>query len=746
MNLEPTDTSSSKRIHFGLYEADLDAGELYKGGHRVALQSQPFQILVMLLENAGSIVTKDELRHRLWGEDTIVDFDQSLRAAVTKAREVLGDSSDNPRFIETVPRRGYRFIAPVSVAESGAEQLSHSATTTESGFLHALPASDLDLPAAEFAPYPSQSARKALSRLKSVRRGWVVASGACLLLAIGSLLGYVGARNNKRIGIPALRQLTFDSRIVVPIPTKYAEQFPSMVTDGVHLFATAIRGGHSTLVQTSVNGGELQEVVLPDEISAPTLGDISPDYSRLLLVSHSPYGVEMPLWMVPIGGSSARLLSGVLGHDATWMPNGTDILYAANNELRILHPQNGNSEPFAKTPGRAFWIRWSPNGKRLRFTVIDPVTHSQSLWEITSSNHNPKPLLNQWDERSNACCGVWAQDGSSFVFQAARDGESDLWRLSGSRATNPERLTNGPLNFEGPVVSRSGDRLFFTGVAAQPHIQTLDAAAQVLRPAASFLRDAQEVAYSHDNLWVAWVDGAGRLWRARPDGKDQVQLSPDALQVYMGRWSPDNSRIAVMARQANQPWQLYLIRSDGGGLERLQQEPRNEADPTWSADGQSLAFGRAPDYLAKDDSPWAIRIIDLQTKQVRLIPGSEGLFSPRWSPDGKYIIAMSSDQAQLVLFSWQTHQWQLLAKGQFSNPSWSADSRSVYSQGPSDHPESIIRIGIPDGHSEQLPAPYAAWSDGSKDYSFIGLAPGNAPLLRVRLTGDVYSLSMTPLR
>ena len=166
----------------------------------------------------------------------------------------------------------------------------------------------------------------------------MIASCACLLFVIGSLIGYLAARKSAGVGIPALRQLTFDSRIVVPIPTKYAEQFPSMVTDGVHLFATAIRAGHSTLVQTSVNGGELQEVVLPDEISAPTLGDISPDYSRLLLVSHSPYGVEMPLWVVPIGGSSARLLSGVLGHDATWMPNGSDILYAANNELRILHP------------------------------------------------------------------------------------------------------------------------------------------------------------------------------------------------------------------------------------------------------------------------------------------------------------------------------------------------------------------------------------------------------------------------
>lgn len=749
MNLESKDASSSKRILFGLYEVDLKAGELYRGGHRIALQSQPFQVLVMLLERAGSIVTKDELRHRIWGEDTIVDFDQSLRAAVTKAREVLGDSSDNPRFIETVPRRGYRFIAPVTVAEPTnplAEQPSLSASEPESGQPPAILPSNLNLPTAEFIPSPSRVTRRTPSRMASKQRGWIIVLCACLLILIGSVLGYVGARRSKGVGIPALRQLTFDSRIVVPIPAKYAEQFPSMVTDGVHLFATAFRGGHTTLVQVSVNGGELQEVVMPDEIVAPTLGNISPDNSKLLLISHSLFQVETPLWVVPLGGRSARILSGVLGHDATWMPNGSDILYAANNELRILRPQNDNSEPFAKTPGRAFWLRWSPDGRRLRFTVIDPVTHSQSLWESASNDHNPRPLLNQWDERSNVCCGVWTQDGSSFIFQSVRDGESDLWRLSTSGGASPERLTNGPLNFEGPVVSRSGDRLFFTGVAAQSQIQTFDAATQVFKSANPFLRDAQEVAFSHDSLWVAWVDGTGRLWRARPDGKDQVQLSPETLHVYMVRWSPDNRHIAVMARQANQPWQLYLIRSDGSGLERLEQEPRNEADPTWSADGQALAFGRAPDYLAKDDSPWAIRILDLQTRQVRLIPGSEGLFSPRWSPDGKYIIAMSSDQKQLVLFSWQTHQWRVLAKGEFSNPSWSADSRSVYTQGLGDHPESILRISIPDGHSERLSTPYASWADASKDYSFIGLAPGDAPLVRIRLTGDVYSLDITALR
>lgn len=734
MHSDSVVSPSDKRIRFGLYEADLKSGELTKSGHRLALQSQPFQALAMLLEHPGEIVTKDEFRHLIWGEDIIVDFDQSLRAAITKVREVLGDSSDNPRFIETIPRRGYRFIAPVFVedlANPAAEPLKPGQPLTVPVSLQ---------PSASTAPAVNTNSRFADFVLHRIR--WVAAIGVCVLLLCGALLWHIATLRASGVAIPAMRQLTFENRIVVPIPVKYAEQFPSIVTDGVHLFTTAVQNGHTALVQLSINGGDLQEVVMPDEILGPTLGDISPDNSRLLLVSHLPHQAELPLWVVPVGGGAARLLPGVQGHDATWMPNGSDILYAANNELRILHPQNNSTALFAKISGRAFWLRWSPDGTKLRFTMIDPVAHSQSLWEISADGSRVKPLLKHWDEQSNVCCGIWTRDGASFIFQSMQDGESDLWLLP-SRGGTPQRLTNGPLIYEGPVASRLGNRIFLTGVTAQPLIQIFDTATQTMKPANNLLRDAQEVTFSSDGLWVAWVDGSGRLWRARADGKDMVQLSPESLQTYMARWSPDNSRLAVMARQANQPWQLYLIRSDGGGLERLQQEPRNEADPAWSPNGQTMAFGRAPDYLAKDESPWTIRILDLATKQVSSLPGSDGLFSPRWSPDGKYIAALSSDQTKLVLFNWQTRQWKLLASGQFSNPSWSADSQTVYIQGSEDKFESIVRISIPDGRLERFPMPNSTRTDIAKDYSFIGLAPGNAPLLRIRETGDIYSLSVT---
>jgi DNA-binding winged helix-turn-helix (wHTH) protein len=110
------DTENSK-LSFGRFEVNLHTGELWKSGFRIKLQGQPFKVLTALLEKPGQIVTRDELQARIWGKDTVVDFDHSLGTAINKIREALGDSADNPRFVETLARRGYRFIAPVGISE-----------------------------------------------------------------------------------------------------------------------------------------------------------------------------------------------------------------------------------------------------------------------------------------------------------------------------------------------------------------------------------------------------------------------------------------------------------------------------------------------------------------------------------------------------------------------------------------------------------------------------------------------------
>src|SRR5712671_6134551 len=106
-------TLSTRIVRFGAYEVDLRTSELRKQGRKIKLQDQPCRILGILLEQPGEVATREELRKRLWSDDTFVDFDHSLNTAIMRLREALSDSSENPRFIETLPRRGYRFVAPV---------------------------------------------------------------------------------------------------------------------------------------------------------------------------------------------------------------------------------------------------------------------------------------------------------------------------------------------------------------------------------------------------------------------------------------------------------------------------------------------------------------------------------------------------------------------------------------------------------------------------------------------------------
>ena len=135
----PPSSSEDRLLRFGVFELDTAAGELRKSGARIRLQEQPFQVLAVLLENAGRVVTREDLRQKIWPADTFVDFDHSLNTAVNKIREALGDSASSPRFVETLARRGYRFIAPVN----GIETVTSTPLNAQAGDVPAAPAEAL---------------------------------------------------------------------------------------------------------------------------------------------------------------------------------------------------------------------------------------------------------------------------------------------------------------------------------------------------------------------------------------------------------------------------------------------------------------------------------------------------------------------------------------------------------------------------------------------------------------------------
>ncbi|WP_353069734.1 winged helix-turn-helix domain-containing protein [Tunturibacter empetritectus] len=730
----------ASRFGFGVYEADLQTGELWKAGRKIKLQSQPFKVLAILLEKHGEVVTREELQLRVWGKNVVVDFDHSLGTAINKIRDALGDTADNPRFVETLAKRGYRFVAPVTALNGSlaAESMNHEFSAESGAARVVLEKPPGTSPSIQVSPSPNELD---LSPTRQRDFGsWLWLAILVPMAVLAGLAGfYYGSRSTSPL--PRVERLTRIGRIAPGVQAM--ESLPASATDGLRIYIPVISGGRSVLAQVDVRTGAVQNLPLPSELASATLGDLSPDGSMLLLRSHVSPESEQSLWTVPVGGGSPLRVANVVAHDATWMPDGKSILYATGDELLVNKLQDGTSSLFAKLPERAFWLRWSPDGKVLRFTLLDPIQHTLGLWEASSDGKSVRPILSNWTKPSSECCGIWTGDGKYFVFQSDRGGSSDLWRLDGKSIGEPKRVTNGPLSFVGPVTSRIGHRIFFLGLETQSLLQHYDASRHEFVPLPGFLAEANRVEYSHDRQWVLWTDASGRLWRAKADGSELIQITPDSLQVFLAHWSPDGKKLAIMAKESGKAWQIYLVPADGGAPERLLRESRNAADPSWSADGQQIAFGRVTDMMGKEDGPRAIQIFDLRTQAVSTVTGSEGWFSPRWSPDGRYIAAISLDQRKLALFDTESKTWRTIAETTVADPVWSSDSKTIFFHASSAEMQPIYRVSIPGGRLEQI-ANLSNFSGGdTEDYFFCGLTPESVPIVRSRTrTGNLYTLNL----
>jgi len=541
---------------------------------------------------------------------------------------------------------------------------------------------------------------------------------------------------------PLLRveRLTHIGKIAPGMPGM--ESLPASATDGLRLFVPVLVDGRSVLTRVDVHTGATQSVDLPREIASPMLGDISPDQSTLLLRNHLSPESEQPLWLAPASGGSALRLPNVIAHDATWMPDGRNVLYAAGNQLMIARVEDGSSTHFATLPGRALWLRWSPDGSLLRFTMLDPLLHTMQLWQIDSSGKNLRAVFDRNSVLSSACCGVWADAGKYFVFQANLNGHSDLWRLNGSATSHPVQVTDGPLDFAAPVANLRSSQIYFLGLDAQSKLEHFDTRKSRFVPEDDFLSDASRLQYSRDGKWVVWVDQAGRAWRAQADGSERIQLTSDSLQVFMAQWSPDGQQIALMAREPRGAWQLYLVPAEGGSIRHLSTGVHNAGDPSWSADGKQIVFGRLNDVMGDEGETRSLEIMDLATGATATIPGSNSLFSPRWSPDGRYIVALSLDQHQLLLYEVSTKHWRTLAQTTAADPVWASNSASIYFHASLAETQPIYRISIPDGKLQEI-ANLSSFDDSPTDYFFSGLTLGDTPVVRSRTaTGDLYSLDL----
>ena len=705
------------RIRFGdSFELESSPRRLSRGGRVFKLERIPLELLFLLIERQGEIVSRDEIVSSIWGNGVFIDTDNSIRGAIRKIRYVLKDDPENPQYVQTITGQEYRFIGSINGAGDSV-----------------LADSDRAQPQSQPLISPGKWTNLALLLF-------------AVAVLISSLLVWRSVRNPSIPTVTSSRPLTFGPTVLSRNGFHFT--FPQIVTDGSRIYFSVWDGGVK-LAQVSVAGGEVSMLPVPFEAHVLHL---SPDKGRLLLREITdPAQSDGPLWEVSTTGRNLIRLGDVVAQDGAWSPDGTKLVFSRGNALYVANDKGNDARKLRELDGYAFWIRWSPDGNRLRFTLADR-NFSTSVWEVSADGGNLHPLLSNWKPNAGACCGEWSPDGSLFVFTALTESRSDAWILPEKdskfrrRQEAPIRLTVGPLSYPTVIFSKDGKRLFAVGGVERGALNRVNLKTRQLEPFLSGL-PAWDPHYSRDERWIAYGGSEFTISRSRADGSEALQLTRSPMRAAFPRWSPDGKQIVFVGKRPDGPYKLHLIGRDGGTPKQLIADDRNEIDPDWSPDGRSIIFGRPPDIIAEPGMPKAIHLLNLENGQMSTLPGSDGLFSPRWSRDGLHIAAQTvKTPFELMLYDVATQSWKKVGKIGV-NQVWAHDSKSFYAFGYDRlHQKGMLpiyRIWL-DGRIEDLvDLRRAAQPPIRECYCCDGSMPDNSPILNcISGNSDIFALEL----
>ncbi len=565
---------------------------------------------------------------------------------------------------------------------------------TSSGSTTASPIASIA--AAEVRPQPARedSSDSQMVAALALRHKRLLVGGAAAVCVAAGALAYVLRPTLPAPTVSNYTQLTQDGHRKGLVGTDGARLY--MDASAAQLSPQA-GGVASSIVQVSVSGGAVAPVPAPSPLMIPL--NISADGSTLLVnEKQGNTDWDAPLWSLPILGGSPIRLADTIGQGGAWSPDGKQLVYANGNSLYLANADGSDSRKLVSLPGTAWDPAWSPNGRQIRFTVDDPVTGLDSIWQILPDGVHLHQIFQSWHTRSGECCGKWTPDGKYFVLQSAgqlwatREGRSFLHKTDSA----PVQLTSGAISYIDPVPGKDGKKLYAVQVLRKGELERYDSKTKSFAPFLGGI-SAYYVNFSSDGQLLAYVSyPEGILWRSKADGTGSLQLTSPPLSALEPRWSPDGKQIVFYALQQGRPPRVYVISSDGGTPEELAPGvPGGQWDPCWSPDGNSVAFGGRPGGLS------AIHIVNVNTGQVSLIPGSQGLYSPHWSPDGRYLTAMPVTSRNLMLFDFKSQKWSLLAPDSAAFPCWSRDSQYVYFLHPPPN-RGVYRVRISDRKVEQV--------------------------------------------
>ena len=520
-----------------------------------------------------------------------------------------------------------------------------------------------------------------------------------------------------------------------------------LVTDGARIYFSEFSGGHMIAGQVSASGGETFPIAIP--FQNVNIFGLSSDRASLL-ISDFQGTAPAPLWALPLPAGSPRRLGDIEAREASWSQDGQHLVFVKGLDLFFANADGSQARKvrsFSELPSR---VRFSPDGQRLRMTLKPTGTNISSLWEMKVDGSDLHPVFPGWKTDAMLCCGDWTHDGRYYIFEVQPSaGTRDLWAVREAqrpfhRDPEPVQLTTGPLWYMDSVSSPDSSRIFANGELLQGELVRYDPRSRQFVPFL-FGVSAGEADFSPDGNWIVYVSYPElTLWRARTDGSQRMQLTYWPVYATLPRWSPDGKQIAFVGNEGGKPWKIYLISPQGGTPQELLPQDRQEADATWSPNGKQIAFGR-PSY-GIDLGELEIRIFDLTTHDSAGVPGSRGMFSPRWSPDGRYLAALTSESKKLMLFDLNTRQWSewlVVTDGTIGYPVWARDSKSIYVERflaaePSMH---VLKLGA--NSSER----FLSWDDlrrfGGVWGTWSGVAPdGSVLTVRDVSSHEIYALDL----
>jgi Tol biopolymer transport system component/DNA-binding winged helix-turn-helix (wHTH) protein len=672
-------------IQFANYQVDLDAGELRKSDRKLKLSGQPFQVLTILLEHPGEVVTREELQKRLW-PDSFVDFDHNLNTAVNKIREVLCDSADNPRFVETLPRKGYRFIAPVESPQRGAISVEAPIANGE---------------------------KPRRSRTLGI---------ALMLFGAGALLAGT-AWYVMRPKVPTshvqrpLMRVTFDEGL---------QTEPTWSPDGRFIAYTSDRGGKLDIWLQQVSGGD------PVQITHSAGNNYQPDWSPNgnLIAYRSEEGggglFVIPAW--PGQGLERKITS--FGYLPRWSPDGSQILFQTHfmgidydHRFYVVRlnggpPREVLSEFFKQHKLPADVATWHPDGKRLTVGVSEPeLGPVPSFWTVPlDGGATIKSEINPTIARELQEVGsgggrqewvgldsiVWDPSGTAIYFQRYYRGTNNIWRL----IVNPEtlqsvaieRLTTGSGPDTHPAVSPDGKRLAFSVTPEnnrlwlQPFNASSGRISGNARPLTSPGMGSFVQTLPRDGKKMAFIGirgSLGDIWETSlVDGHEAPLIAGD-YERYYPRWSRDGLGLAYTRRRPFISKQQVVVWSSVSHAEEpvTRESDRYEVVCDFTPDGKGLVVsqvngdGRNEVWLMPlAAAPHA----ETEARKVIADPAYD-LQQAHFSPDGQWIAftaTVNSPQAAestVYVMPARGGPWTRITEGQWDDkPTWSPDGTMIY--------------------------------------------------------------------